>query len=135
MLLQSPALRAGVSRSHPAPAGWTEIEQPPEIIEKYNPREPTLFEHDDGEPVAVHVLPETQNIHDRQERWRVGVVHGGKTNFEGREPIRTGIPDRQRALTLAEEFMTGYEQRVRPGEMTLDALVVDCCEPAVKRIE
>ena len=135
MLLQSPALRTGVSRSHPAPAGWTEIERQPEIVEKYNPREPTLFEHDGKEPIAVHVLPETQNVRDQRERWRVGVVHGGKTNFEGREPIRTGIPDRQGALALAAEFMTGYERRVRSGETTLDALLVDCCEPAVKRIE
>lgn len=124
-----------MSRSHPAPTGWSEIEQPPEIVEKYNPRDPTLFEYDGAEPIAVHVLPETQNIHDREERWRVGLVHGGKTNFEGAEPIRTGIADRSGALAVAEEFMTGYESRVQSGEQTLDALLTACCEPAVERVE
>lgn len=124
-----------MSRNHPAPTGWTEIEQPPEIIEKYNPRDPTLFEYGGEEPVAVHVLPETQNVHDREERWRVGVVHGRRTNFEGAEPIRTGIADRSGALEVAETFMTGYESRVQSGEQTLDALLTECCEPAVERVE
>ena len=124
-----------MSRNHPSPTGWSEVEQPPEIIEKYNPRDPTLFEYDGEEPIAVHVLPETQNVHDRSEQWRVGVVHGGKTNFEGTDPIRTGIADRSGALAVAEEFMLGYESRVQSGEQTPEALLAECCKPAVERVE
>ncbi|MFB6117788.1 hypothetical protein [Halosegnis sp.] len=117
------------ARSHPAPTGWREVERPPAIVVKYDPREPTLFEHDE-DPVAVHVLPETTAA-DSDNRWRVGLVRGGKTNFVASEPIRTGLSDRAAALSLAEQFMTGYHE-VRAGERLLSALLADCCEPAVR---
>ncbi|PSP56434.1 hypothetical protein BRC72_12270 [Halobacteriales archaeon QH_7_66_36] len=116
---------------HPAPVGWTEIESPPAIVAKYDPREPTLFEHG-PDLIAVHVLPETQHVRRRDDRWRVGVVHGGGENFEGSEPIRTNLDDRPAALSLAESFMAGYRE-VREGGRTLTGLLTDCCEPAIRR--
>jgi hypothetical protein len=104
----------------PSPATWTEVESPPHIVTKYDPHEPTLFEHDEDD-VAVHVLPVgTSSPHD-EERWRVGFVRGGRTEMEAVEPIATDVPDRESALHLARDAMEVYDER-GTAEMNLSTL-------------
>ncbi|MFC7175848.1 hypothetical protein [Halosegnis marinus] len=81
------------------------------------------------------MLPATTNIHDRGVSWRVGVVHGGKTSFDGTEPVRTGIDGRPAALALAEELMESYEREVRGGGRELTDVIADRLVPAVRRVD
>jgi hypothetical protein len=90
------------------PAGWSEVTSPDYIIEKYDPRLPTLFEADDRD-IGVHILPDEPNTpHADQDAWRVGFVRGHRDNLEAAEPIAR-CAGRDTAFHLAHEFMAAHE--------------------------
>ncbi|WP_276259341.1 hypothetical protein [Haloglomus litoreum] len=92
----------------PAPEAWTEVERPPHVVGKYDPRQPTLFEHG-GRDLAVHVLPDatrpTGTGVEGADTWRVGLVRGSATEFQAVEPVAEAVEGRDRALTLARRVM------------------------------
>jgi hypothetical protein len=97
----------------PVPDGWTEVERPPHVVAKYDPRRPTLFEHP-GRDLAIHVLPDATRPTGTSaaaggdapgDRWRVGLVRGSVTAFETVEPVAESIAGRDRALALARRMM------------------------------
>lgn len=88
----------------PAPEGWEELERVPEIVEKYRGRDPTIFEHEDGD-VGVHVVPyEPNEAHGDLHNWRVGIVGGGAHNPTTIETVEE-IHGRSDALKRAREVM------------------------------
>jgi hypothetical protein len=94
--------------THTTPAGWTEVERPPHVVGKYDPRRPTLFEHGERR-LAVHVLPDTTRPTgpggEGGDHWRVGLVRGSATGFEAVEPVAEAVAGRDRALALARRVM------------------------------
>lgn len=89
------------------PDGWTEVTNPDYIVEKYDPRAPTLFEFD-GDTVGVHVLPDEPNVpHADREAWRVGFVRGERDNLQNAEPF-DHCHGRETALHVAYDFMHAY---------------------------
>ena len=99
--------------SDPIPAGWTEVERPPPIVGKYDPRPPTIFEHAER-GVAVHVLPDATRPTGAGvggDAWRVGLVRGSATAFEAVEPVAEAVESRERALALARQVMRAVVQQ------------------------
>jgi len=91
------------------PGGWAEVSNPDFIVEKYDPRAPTLFEHDERE-IGVHILPAEPNVaHSDTYRWRLGFVKGNRDNLEKAEPILI-VHGRENASHAAHVFMAAYNE-------------------------
>lgn len=99
------------ARTRPLPDPWTEAVDHDDIVEKYDPRDPVLFERDDRER-AVHVLPTEPNVaHADTHEWRVGLVRGDVDEFHDAEPIAR-VHGRENAYHVAVAFMDAYEEAV-----------------------
>lgn len=90
------------------PDSWHEVQDPDHIVEKYRPRNPTMFVRE-GHDVGVHVLPVSTSSPHSEESYRVGAIQGSADNFEREEPIQT-FDDQEAAYALAIQFATRYEQ-------------------------
>lgn len=99
------------TRKSPLPEPWVEIEAPDQIVTKYSPREPTLFERPDRER-AIHIYPDEPDLpHADRHEWQVGLVRGGAEEFHDAEPIAT-VHGRSDAYHVAKAFMRAYEEAV-----------------------
>lgn len=99
------------ARSRPLPGSWTEVVDHDYIVEKYDPRDPVLFERDDRER-AVHILPTEPNVaHADTHEWRVGLVRGDVDELLDAEPI-AHVHGRENAYHVAVAFMEAYEEAV-----------------------
>ncbi|GAB6879693.1 hypothetical protein JCM17823_19670 [Halorubrum gandharaense] len=99
------------SRTRPLPDAWTELESPDEIVTKYSPREPALFEREDRER-AVHIRPDEPDLpHADRREWAVGLVRGTADEFHDADRIAT-VHGRDDAYHVAKTFMAAYEEAV-----------------------
>ncbi|MGZ0746821.1 hypothetical protein [Haloparvum sp. AD34] len=99
------------SRSRPLPDSWTEVREHDLIVEKYDPRDPTLFVREDRER-AVHILPTEPNVpHADTHEWRVGLVRGDVNELLDAEPI-AHVHGHENAYHVAVTFMEAYEEAV-----------------------
>ena len=97
------------SEDRALPEDWREVSNPPSIVEKYDPRLPTLFEYADRE-IGVHIVPTEPNTpHADQDACRVGFVRGSRDDLESAEPI-VHCHGRDTAYHLAHEYMTAYNE-------------------------
>jgi len=97
-----------MSDSDSLPDGWTERDHDPQIVDKYDPRQPSLFEHDDGQ--VLQVVPDAGNrAGSDQRRWRVDAVEGDPAAPESTTVLgeREGEAD---ALAFAREAMASYDE-------------------------
>jgi hypothetical protein len=102
------------------PDGWSKRDQDPQIVDKYDPRQPSLYEHDDGQ--VVQVVPDAGNrAGSDQERWRVDAVDGDPAAPEG-TTILAEREGRSDALAFARETMAAYDGR---GDVTDAARTVE----------
>ncbi|MFB6221194.1 MAG: hypothetical protein ABEH90_07125 [Halolamina sp.] len=109
------------------PAEWSEVTNPDHIIEKYDPRLPTLFEYEGGD-IGVHILPDEPNTpHADDDAWRLGFVRGHRDNLEGAEPL-VHCHGRDTAFHLAHMFMDAFndatgdqQERVEAAKETVAA--------------
>ncbi|GAB7094776.1 hypothetical protein JCM30237_19290 [Halolamina litorea] len=91
------------------PADWAEVSNPDYIVEKYDPRAPTLFEYADRD-IGVHILPAEPNVaHSDTHRWRLGFVKGHRDNLEEAEPVVL-VHGRENAYHAAHVFMETYNE-------------------------
>lgn len=86
------------------PAGWSRVELPSSVAERFENREPVLYERDD---VGVYLLPTVD--HDEADRWQVGLVRG--RDFDGKVPLQRRIEGRERAGEVAVAVMETYDER------------------------
>jgi len=108
------------------PADWHEVTDPDYIVEKYDPRAPTLFEYE-GADIGVHILPDEPNApHADREAWRVGFLRGHRDNLERAEPL-VHVHGRDTAFHGAHLFMDafnaaegGVEERVDAAKAAVD---------------
>lgn len=104
----------------PVPDDWHEVTNPDYIVEKYDPRAPTLFEYDDAD-VGVHILPDEPNApHADREAWRVGFVRGTRDNLERAEPL-VHVHGRDTAFHGAHVFMAAFDDATGGLEESIDA--------------
>jgi hypothetical protein len=103
------------------PEHWTEVTNPDYIVEKYDPRAPTLFEHGERD-IGVHILPDEPNTpHADTDRWRLGFVRGNRDDLEAAEPI-VHADSREAAFHAAHVFMDAYgEHGGLDGDERIDA--------------
>lgn len=102
------------------PPGWSEVESPDYITEKYDPRPVTLFTFAERD-VGVHALPNEPNTpHTDTHEYRVGVVQGNRDELESAEPLARahGFED---ALAVAEAFMEGFDEAAGVDEAAVEA--------------
>ncbi|MWG35064.1 hypothetical protein [Halomarina oriensis] len=88
------------------PEGWTERDHDPQVVDKYDPRQPSLYESDDGH--CVQVVPDAGNqATGGEDHWRVDAIEGDP---KAPEHTRTlGVREgRSAALDFAREAMTEY---------------------------
>lgn len=106
------------------PAGWREITAPDHIVEKYDPRTPTVFEFADA-PVGVHVVP-AEPVGARGDReWRVDVGHGRRDEFQHVDSF-AHLGDREAALEVAAAFMQAFCDRTDlPKEERIELAIED----------
>lgn len=90
------------------PNTWCEVQNPDHIVEKYRPRNPTLFVRERHD-VGVQVLPVSTSSPHSEETYRVGAIEGSETNFKREKPIQT-FDKQEAAYALAVEFTAQYEQ-------------------------
>ena len=91
------------------PDDWAEVNNPDYIVEKYDPRAPTLFEYEERD-IGVHILPAEPNVpHADTERWRLGFVRGNRDNLEKAEPVVL-VHGRDTAFHAAHVFMETYDE-------------------------
>ncbi|MFB6235735.1 MAG: hypothetical protein ABEH81_10780 [Halopenitus sp.] len=99
------------ARTRPLPDPWTEVVDHDYIVEKYDPRDPVLFERADRER-AVHILPTEPNVaHADTHEWRIGLVRGDVNELLDTESIAR-VHGRENAYHVAVEFMGAYEEAV-----------------------
>lgn len=101
------------------PTDWHEAEHDPLIIEKYNPKRPALFEHDEAD-IAVAVVPTDPAVAHAADAWSVRYLHGTATDPHDYERIAV-LEDRGTALSLVSEFARTYSRwRDRQTNVDLD---------------
>ncbi|MFD1514750.1 hypothetical protein [Halomarina rubra] len=104
----APPVLDTMSQNDSLPDGWTERDHDPQVVDKYDPRQPSLYEHEDG--THVQAVPDAGNqATSGEDRWRVDVVDGDpKAPDETRTlGLRTGQGD---ALDFAREAMAAYAE-------------------------
>lgn len=95
-----------MSDSDSLPDGWTERDHDPKVVDKYDPRQPSLFEHDDGR--TVQVVPDAGNrTGGDRERWRVDAIEGEPAAPESTTTLAE-CEGKSAALSAAEEAMRDY---------------------------
>lgn len=98
-----------MSNTESLPDGWTEVDHDPQVVDKYDARQPSLFENVDG--TTLQVVPEVGNQAPTGEgdRWRVDSVEGDPAAPEGTTVLgqREGRSD---ALAFAREAMEHYNE-------------------------
>jgi hypothetical protein len=85
------------------PAGWSRVELPSSVTERFENRELVLYERDE---VGVYLLPTVD--HDAADRWQVGLVRG--RDFDGKVPLQRRIEGRERAGEVAVAVMETYDE-------------------------
>lgn len=124
------------ARTRPLPDSWTEVREHDLIVEKYDPRDPTLFERDDRKR-AVHILPTEPNVpHADTHEWRVGLVRGSVDELLDAEPI-AHVHGRENAYHVAVTFMRAYEEAVpdEGDDVNVIAYATEQAELAAAQIE
>lgn len=97
-----------MSDSESLPDGWTELDHDPQVVDKYDPRQPSLFENLDG--TTLQVVPDAGNqATGGEDRWRVDSVEGDPASPERTTALgeRVGRSD---ALAFAREAMEHYNE-------------------------
>ena len=97
-----------MSNTESLPDGWTEVDHDPQVVDKYDARQPSLFENVDG--TTLQVVPAARNqATGGEDRWRVDAVEGDPAAPE--ETTALGERDgRSDALAFAREAMEHYNE-------------------------
>lgn len=99
------------------PDGWTATESEreedpdgPAVSDKYDPRQPELFERTGADEVQIHAAPIGGNqSRDDAGVWQVGIVEGSVTAPAEIERTHE-VEDRAAAMDLARDLMAAYEE-------------------------
>lgn len=103
----------GDTAAESLPDGWIETEdrRDPDMNDKYDPRQPELFEREGGDEVQVHAAPVGENRpHGDGNVWQVGIVAGSVTAPAEIERTHE-VEGRGTAMDLARDLMAAYEDR------------------------
>ena len=108
------------SENRAVPADWHEVTNPDYIVEKYDPRAPTLFEYNEAD-IGVHILPDEPNTpHTDHEAWRLGFVRGHRDDLDKAEPL-VHVHGRDTAFHAAHVFMDAFDDATGDLEARIDA--------------
>lgn len=106
------------------PTGWTEVTAPDHIVEKYDARQPTVFEFD-AAAVGVHIVPaEPNTAHADRESWRVDVGHGVRDEFQHVDSF-AHLDGRETAIDVAAAFMQAFADRTDLPDEERIAMAMD----------